>query len=154
MKTKFALLVLFALPLLLGACNKEERFSKRLSKGEIWRVEYVRVNGVDIDFKGEWHIQSDVQIYEDVPTLEWRVDTMDAFFEWQFQDKGKVFQLNYNQLCAEAEGSALDTLDYVGYDITGTYNVERHGRNRMEFAAYPTLGFPYYQVKIAIERIK
>jgi len=147
------LLYVLVLSLVAFSCNKEKRFSKRLQKGEVWQVQHVKVNSQEIAFKGEWHIQSDVDIYDSVPTLEWRLDGMDAFFEWQFQDKGKTFQLNYNQLCSEAEGAALDTLDFVGYNLTGSYSVERNSRNHMEFVSNGSLGYDG-TVEISIERVK
>jgi hypothetical protein len=151
MKIVFTLLTAL---LVFGSCNKEKRFSKRLQKGEIWQVQHIKVNNQEIAFKGEWYIQSDVNIYDSVPTLEWRLDTMDAFFEWQFQEKGKNFYLNYSLLCSEADGPMLDTLDYIGYDISGVYSVERKGRNRMEFISNSTLGHSGKSVEIFIERVK
>lgn len=155
MKAKLILntLIVLALAVATTSCNKEKRFSKRLQKGEVWQVQHIKVNSQEIAFKGEWYIQSGVNIYDSVPTLEWRLDNMDAFFEWQFQDKGKSFQLNYNQLCSEAEGSALDTLDYVGYNLTGNYSVERKSRNEMEFVSNGSLGYDG-NIEISIERLK
>jgi len=154
MKTKNILKVLIALVLILSSCNKEKRYSQKLMKGEVWSIKYIKINGTESDFHGQWFIQSDVNIYDSVPTLEWKQDAMDAFFEWQFQDKGENIQLNYSQLCSEAEGSLLDTLDHIGYAMTGLYSVERHGRNKMEFKSNSTLGYTPNNVEISLERIK
>lgn len=154
MKAKHFLIVSIALVLTLNSCNKEKCYSRKLMKGEVWSIQYVKINGTETDFYGQWRIQSDVDIYNSVPTLEWNQDNLDAFFEWQFQDKGKSMQLNYNQLCSESEGSLLDTLDYIGYAITGLYEVERHGRNKMEFKSNATLGFSPSDVEIYLERVK
>jgi hypothetical protein len=154
MKSFKLITFLFCSFLLLQSCNKENRYSTKLMKGETWTVEHIKIDGQEFDYTGKWYIESGVDIYDSVPTLEWTVDGLDAFFEWQFQDKGKTLQLNYNQLCSEADGTLIDTLDYTGHDISGAYNVERHGRNRMEFTSSVTIGHPNKLVEISIERVK
>ena len=154
MKNKSLLILFLTAMVVFTSCNKEKRYSNKLMKGEVWKVNYIRVDSEPIEFYGEWLIESDVSIYDSVPTLEWKQDNLDAFFEWQFQNNGKNFQLNYNLLCSEADGTLLDTLDYIGNDITGTYEVERHGKNKMLFNSTNTAGFANKQISIFIERVR
>lgn len=145
-------LIVSCLSLVLVACNKEKRYSKKLMKGEQWEVRNVTVDGNSLAFFGQWNITSDVDIYDSVPRLEWLYKSEDAICEWQFQDKGKSFFLNYYQLCEECYGTDMDSLDYVAYHLSGEYSVERHGKNRMEFESTTTNAFPGKTVVISIER--
>jgi len=144
--------ILSSIVLFLFACNKEKRYSHKLMKGETWEVRNITVDGNSLATYGQWKVTSDVDIYDSVPRVQWLVDNQDALFEWQFQKKGKVFQLNYIQLCEECDGTALDDLDYMTYDLTGSYDVERHGRKKMWFTSTTTLAYPGKLVRISIER--
>lgn len=139
---------------IFNSCNKEKRYSQKLMKGENWNVKHIKINGETSNYTGNWYVISDIDIYESIPTIEWKQDGMDAIFEWQFQNNGETFQFSYNQLCSEANGILLDTLDYISHNISGSYNVERHGRNKMEFHCSSTIGYPNQMVEIFIERVK
>lgn len=145
-------LILSALLLTFSACNKEKRFSRKFIKGEVWSVTAIRVDGTKMPFKGEWLISQDVDIYDSVPQCIWKLGSMDAVFEWQFQNKGKSLQLNYMQLCAECEASEMDTLDYIAFNLTGNYSVEQHRRNKMRFSSTETIGYVGENIEIALER--
>ena len=98
-----------AILLIIGtACNKEKRFSNKLMKGETWEVRNITVDGNSLGINGQWQITTDVDIYDSVPRLQWIFNNEDAVCEWQFQDKGKSFQLNYYHLCEECFGADLD----------------------------------------------
>lgn len=144
--------ILSSIVLFLFACNKEKRYSHKLMKGETWEVRNITVDGNSLATYGQWKVTSDVDIYDSVPRVQWLVDNQDALFEWQFQKKGKVFQLNYIQLCEECDGTELDDLDYMTYDLTGSYDVERHGRKKMQFTSKSTIAYPGKLVRISIER--
>ena len=102
------------------SCNKEKRYSTKLQKGETWQVIEVSVDGTNTQLFGQWKVTSDTDISEQVPELTWTTPNIgNAQFQWQFQDKGKAFQLNYKLLCEECEGSLLDSLDYIANDLTG-----------------------------------
>ena len=68
------------------------------------------------------------------------------------QNKGKNIQLNYVQQCLECNGEDLSELDYLAYDLSGYYDVERNGRKKMEFVSEATLKYPNQKVHILIER--
>lgn len=144
---------LFMLVVLFASCNKEKRFSNRLQKGEKWMVESIRIAGEEVTGSlGFWLIKSDVDIYEQVPSLVWERNAESTLCEWQFQDKGKSFQLNYYQLCEECDGTLLDSLDYDAYNLTGNYTVERKNRKQMEFRSNSTVGYSNSEVVISIQR--
>ncbi|MDD2982015.1 MAG: hypothetical protein PHQ74_01380 [Crocinitomicaceae bacterium] len=145
----FAILSIF---FMLFSCNKEKRYSKKLMKGEVWIVTGVQVEDSSLSIYGTWKILSDVDIYDSVPKALWKNGTEDALFEWQFQNKGKSFQMNYMQLCEECEGPDLDNLDYVVYDLTGSYTVKKHASKKMKFVSFSTIGYPGKAVEISITK--
>lgn len=136
------------------SCNKERRFSNRLQKGERWSVELIMVNGSETEGNlGMWDIKTDVNIAEEVPTLLWSRGSESSLCEWQFQEKGKKFQLNYYQLYEECNGSLLDdSLANDVYKFSGNYTVESKGRKRMRFSSNATVGYPNQTVVIEIQR--
>lgn len=153
-KMFFLVLVLFII-----SCNKDLRYSKKLSKGERWEVISVSIDGNKSELNGFWYVESDVNIYEKVPTISWTQtlyqngipDTLDAVFQWQFNKKGKTFFLNYQQQCAECDGADLDTLDYLTNFLTGEYRVLQHKRKKMTFESENINGFNGKTVRISIE---
>ena len=140
------------LALVVVACNKEKRYSRKLMKGETWEVRNVTIDGSSLAVYGKWQITTNVDIYDSVPRLQWVFNNEDAVCEWQFQNKGKSFQLNYYQLCEECFGTDLDSLDYIVNDLSGTYDVERNGRLKLKFVSSTTKAFPGKKVMISIER--
>jgi hypothetical protein len=147
-------LVLISVAVFLFFCNKEKRYSKKLMKGEVWVVTGIQADGKSLDFYGTWHILSEQDIYDSVPQALWKNGNEEAVFEWQFQSKGKKFQLNYVQLCEECEGTAMDELNYSVYDLTGNYEVEKHAAKKMKFISSSTIGYPGKEVVISISRQK
>jgi len=147
--------LIFSLCILaLTACNKEKSFSKKLMKTQRWNISTITVNGESISQKGVWFITADVDIYDSVSSVQW-VDGNgkgDAIFEWQFQEKGKIFQLNYVQQKDEVDGNLLDTLDYFAYYLSGKYNVEVHKKDQMVFTSDETVQYAGKKVRIEIKR--
>lgn len=147
------LIYLFSI-LVLFACNKEKRFSKRLMNKEKWQVVDVYVDGAKSEFFGIWYVSPNVNIYDSVPSAIWNWNNQDAVSNWQFQDKGKSFILQYQQQCVECDGVDLDSLDYFTYNISGKYNVEKHGFNKMIFNSNSTNLYTGKEVRITLKRIK
>lgn len=147
-------LILSSIVLFLFACNKEKRFSNRLMKKEKWQIVDIFIDGTKSQFVGTWSVSPDVNIYDSVPNVTWNWDNQDAIFNWQFQDKGKSFQLSYQQQCLECEGIDLDSLDYFTYNISGKYKVEKHGLNKMIFSSSNTLLYSGKKVEIKIEKVE
>ena len=136
------------------ACNKEKRYSNKLIKGETWEVKDISVNGAGLGYFGDWKVTSDGSIYDTVPRVNWNYNGQGTVFEWQFQENGKNFQLNYVQLCEECDGDDLSALDSICYNITGNYEAVRHGKNRMEFHSENTWGYSSKKVRVSVERKK
>ncbi len=137
----------------LISCNKEKRYSNKLFKGENWKVKSIKIDGAESQIKGNWLIMGD-DIYDTVPSVKWQGNAGfgESLFQWQFQDKGDKFQLNYFQLCEECDGTELDSLDVFNYAITGTYDVDRHRNKKMTFTSNKTIGFGSKKVEIEIEK--
>jgi hypothetical protein len=152
MKTKTTLLALAILSITLTACNKEKRFSKKLIKGEKWAVKSINVEDSQINTGGTWLVTQDVVIYDQVPQVLWQNDTSNTIFNWQFQNKGDIFELNYSHDTTECDSNTLTYLDYLCYDITGTYKVEQHKKKEMRFSSEVTNGYYGQKVSISIEK--
>jgi hypothetical protein len=148
MKALYAFIVV----ILIVSCNKEKPFSRKLMKGAIWTVESIVIDGIENDIKGSWVVTQDVNIYDSVPQINWRKGSYDAFFQWQFQEKGKKFVINYQQQCAECNGSDLDTLDYLTFNLTGSYDVVKHKRKEMIFTSSSLEAYPGKEVEIQLTR--
>ncbi len=147
-------IVYFVSIFILFSCNKEKRFSNRLMKKEKWQVVDIYVDGTKSQFFGNWTVSQNVDIYDSVPSTIWMWDNQDAVFNWQFQDKGKSFQLNYQQQCLECNASDLDSLDYFLYNISGKYQVQKHGLNKMIFTSTNSFLYSGKKVEINIRKVK
>jgi len=150
MKVKIIFLSLLILS--FTACNKEKSFSKKMMKGQTWNITSITINEDTIGLKGHWLITADVDIYDSVPSAIWRAGVGDAIFEWQFQEKGEVFEFSYVQQKDEVDGNYLDTLDHFAYYLTGKYNVEVHKKNQMVFTSNETVQHVGKEVRIEIKR--
>lgn len=148
---KKSIFIFLILGLSIVSCNKEKTRSNRLIKGDVWNVEEVKVNGNDLQIFGEWIIAGD-DIYNKVSSAKWQYEGQESVFQWQFQSKGKRFQLNYVQLCEECEGEQLSDLDYFTYDISGSYDVVKCSRKSMEFKSFETIG--HYNKEISIKIVR
>ena len=138
--------------LFFTACNKEKPFSRKLMKGETWVLDALIIDGVESDYHGVWNVTQDVNIYDSVPQVTWNTVINDAVFQWQFQEKGKKFYINYQQQCAECNGSDLDTLDYLTFNLTGSYDVVKHKRKEMIFTSSSLEAYPGKEVEIQLTR--
>lgn len=148
MKVVYAFIVV----ILIVSCNKEKPFSRKLMNGETWVLEALIIDGVESDYHGVWNVTQDVNIYDSVPQVTWNTGINDAVFQWQFQEKGKKFYINYQQQCAECNGSDLDTLDYLTFNLTGSYDVVKHKRKEMIFTSSSLAAYPGKEVEIQLTR--
>lgn len=121
-------------------------------RGEQWFVKSVTVAGNTSLFSGSWYITSKVNIYDTIPSANWLNQGLEASFMWQFQEKGKQFELQYTPTCLECQNDELDTLDFFVEALSGKYNVEKHGRNKMIFTNNSTKKWNGLEVKISLER--
>ena len=140
------------LAVFLFSCNKEKRYSKKLIKGETWSVESISVDGTSLNTNSTWFVKGD-DIYETVSQVEWNPgNANNANFEWQFKEKGKKWVLNYLQNCEECDGNLTDELDYLAYNLSGTYTVEKHKRKEMIFTSTETQQYANQKVEIKLVR--
>lgn len=137
---------------LLFACNKDKFYSKRLMKGDTWTVQSIKINDTLSDISGAWEITQGVNIYDSVPQANWKQNSYDATFQWQFHEKAKKFYINYQVLCEECEPNTLDTLDYFCNALSGQYDVLQRSRKTMQFESTTTHGFNGKKVVIELNR--
>ncbi len=158
MKNIFSILLIGVfLSTALVSCDKIKNRSKKLQRqplsGNIyWSVKSLTINGVESDIKGSWVVSQDY-IYDTIQTFTWSGNPAfgESTFEWQFQDRAKIIQLNHRLYCAECDGIFLDSMDYFSNAITGTYTVEKQSRKKMIFKSNSTVGFSGQEVIIEIE---
>lgn len=158
MKKGIQILVLFLMAGIIAACNKEKRFSKKLKKGEKWELVSLKVNEQSLGIASTWQVHSS-DIYEIISTVEWRSSAVGAspeatICEWQFQEKGKKFRMQYLHQSTDSDGAELEDLDYVAYQLTGTYEVLEHKKKSMHFRSSETLAYPGQVVDIELKRIE
>jgi len=158
MRKLFPVILLGAsLIIALSSCDKIKNRSKKLQRLPLegnmyWSVKSMQINGVESEIKGSW-VVSQSDIYDTIQTFQWVANDSygQSTFEWQFQDKAEVIQLNHRLYCAECDGNDLDSLDFLASELTGTYEVEKQSRKKMIFKSSATSGFSGQEVIIEIE---
>jgi hypothetical protein len=148
---RFITSILF-LSILLLSCNKEKRFSKKLMKGETWKIVSLTVDGDYYSPYGTWLVTQDVNIYDSVPSVQWSSNGQNATFQWQFQDKGKTFEISYKDPTCINCSTPPEDLDFQCYYLSGKYEVDLHKKDRMRFVSSNTIGFPGKKVEISIDK--
>jgi len=145
-----ALLSIF-LFLSLFSCNKEKRFSKRLIKGDTWSIANISINGSTLNTDSyTWFVEGD-DIYAHVPLIRWFAnDGSETYFEWQFQDKGNSWVLNFFLDSTKCEGTSINDIDYLANAISGKYEVIEHKRKEMLFKSSETRNYASQEVEIKI----
>ena len=147
------LALLFIAFSLLLSCNKEKRFSNKLMKGETWRIVGITVDEQFYGHYGQWLVTQDVDIYDSVPGIEWNANSQKATFQWQFQDKGKTFEIAYKDPTCVNCTTPPEELDFQTYFLSGKYDVVVHKKDRMRFVSSNTVGFPGKRVEINVDRM-
>ncbi|WP_159038362.1 hypothetical protein [Brumimicrobium mesophilum] len=138
--------------LLVSSCNKEKRFSKKLMKGDNWTITNLTVDDESYGYYGNWLVEQDVNIYDSIPKIQWTSNGENATFQWQFQDKGKTFEIVYKDPTCVNCTTPPEDLDFQCYFLSGKYEVIKHKKDLMEFNSLNTIGFKGKEVKIKIER--
>jgi hypothetical protein len=143
---------LFLIFVLIISCNKEKRFSKKLMKGETWKIVSLTVDGDYYGSYGDWLVTQDVDIYDSVPSIQWSSNSKYTTFQWQFQDKGKTFEISYKDPTCVNCSTPPEDLDFQCYYLSGKYDVDLHKKYRMRFVSTNTIGFPGQKVEISIDK--
>jgi len=121
-------------------------------KGEIWKIVSLTVDGDYYGYYGTWLVTQDVNIYDSVPSIQWSGNSQTATFQWQFQDKGKTFEISYKDPTCVNCTTPPEELDFQTYFLSGKYEVEVHKKDKMRFLSNNTIGFPGQKVVISIDR--
>ncbi len=150
---KKILFITILLSLAFTSCNKEKRFSKKLMKGEQWKIVSLTVDGNYYGYYGTWLVTQDVNIYDSVPSILWSGNGQNATFQWQFQDKGKTFEIAYKDPTCVNCTTPPEELDFQAYFLSGKYDVVIHKKDRMRLVSSSTIGFPGQKVEISVDRI-
>jgi hypothetical protein len=149
MKKLGIILLLF---ILVASCNKDKSRSKKLMKGDVWLVESINIDGEAQGFTGNfatWTIEKDVDIYNQVPSALWDANGQEIEFNWQFRNKGKIFEIAPNDSTCDG---TFPELELFGYYIAGEYKVEKQSRKEMTFTSTETSGYPGELVQVKIVR--
>ena len=148
---KFVLLVILSVIILSTACNKDKRQSKKLMRGETWRVSQLMVNGASEDVVKKM-VFSKCDIYDEYCIALWISNDDDtASFYWQMNEKGSEFKLmRFND--ADSCCSNTTQADYYCFQLSGSYNVIKAKRNIMEFESTTTIGYSGQKVRMVLEK--
>jgi hypothetical protein len=144
--------LLFILLIALS-CNKDKRQSKRLMRGESWRVSELKVDGQSEDMV-EKMVFSTCDIYDEFCTALWISTEEDtASFYWQMNERGTEFKLlRFND--ADSCCSNVTAADYYCFQLSGTYQVIQAKRNSMEFESTTTVGYSGQKVRMVLDRLQ
>ena len=142
-------IIISCLLLILGSCDKNNWNSKKLMKGEEWKVESITVNGNSIEAKGTWLVTQDVNIYDSIPSVSWEYNGHTVDFNWQFRNKAKLFEIVSLEEC----DNTFPYLELEVYFLSGEYEVEKRSRKQMIFKSTQTEGYSGSIVEITITRI-
>ncbi len=156
MKTSLYTVTLVFAVVFMTACNKTKTYSKRLMKAGEWKVTELSVNGTNEAELPSWDI-NDCDIYDEPCLGDWENEEGGhSEFIWQFRDKGKTFEIS--RQAEEEEGHehehdhAEEEAAAQCYAFSGTYEVEEHKKDKMEFKSTSTLGHSGQTVVIKIEK--
>jgi hypothetical protein len=145
--------ILLAIGFTIIACNKTSSNTKKLDGGE-WQITQLSVDGMEVEELPHWVI-AECDPYEETCTGQWLNDEGgEAKFAWQFNDKGKVFEIaNQSELLEEdehehGEHEAAMQCQY----FSGAYQVVEQKKKAMKFESSTTLGYSGKKVVLAIEK--
>jgi hypothetical protein len=150
-----------AILFLLFACNKDKRYSNKFEKEKVWKVSKIAIDNNELSFRGKWIVSSETRnlltdIYTQIPSLKWEVSkTNESILQWQFNEKGTKFYLRYLNDSIESnniDGKSLDSMDFIAYTISGTYDVLEHSRKKFSFSSLVTIGHSGKLVEIVVEK--
>lgn len=148
MKTTY--LVLLAAIIVMGACSKDKRASKRFMKPGTWQVKEVSVAGNNLDTLPTWSVNS-CDIYENLCVAKWNRNGVSSQFYWQFNDKAKTFKISRVVPPEECENFYTELVEQQTYQYSGVYDVRETSKNRKVFESSSTIGYPGQLVRIVVE---
>lgn len=140
------LLLLSLISIIALSCNKNKKFSKRLS-GESWSINEITIDGDKQEDLATLTF-NECDIYKDNCFASWEVDGDKANFVWQFRDKAKVFEIsNQSELSDDLELAIRQCINY-----SGIYNVTNDSKTSLTIKSSSTIGYENEEVIIKIQK--
>ena len=141
---KLSLIILSSI--LLFSCNKNKKFSKRLS-GETWTTVEITVDG-DKQEDLSTLTFNECDIYKDNCFASWEVENTKANFIWQFREKAKIFEIsNQSELTEDLELAIRQCINY-----SGVYDVTDNSKTSLTIKSTSTIGYDGEEVIIKIQK--
>ncbi len=143
--------------LVVAACSKTNKATKRLIKAGEWTVTELSVDGTNEAELPKWDI-SNCDPYSEVCIGKWENDEGGhADFAWQFNNNGGQFTISHQAEDHDHEHEhehdhATEEAAAQAYAFSGTYTVEESSKTKMRFTTTAATGYPGQSVVIVIEK--
>lgn len=153
--TKYMLL-LAAIALTLGACNKTKKSSNRAIKAGEWTITELSVDGTNEAELPSWKFE-ECDIYAESCHAEWENEEGGhAEFVWQFREKGSVFEISRqageHDEHEHEHDHATEEANTQCYNFSGVYQVEEAKAESMHFTSTATVGHAGKSVVIKMSK--
>lgn len=149
MRTKIILTLVIAI--IVVACDKDKRASKRFMRPGTWEVTKLTVDGNNVTTGAvEWHV-SECDIYENLCTGGWDLEEKQSRFYWQFNEKASVFTLSRVVAPEDCEDFYTEEVEQMTYKFSGEYTVIESKRKSKIFESRKTIGHDGSTVRIEME---
>ena len=139
------------LAIILVACDKNNRASKRLMRPGSWEVTHLTVNGSNYTNEYiHWTI-NDCDIEEELCTGVWNLADKNSQFYWQFNENAERFTLSRVVAPEDCEDFYTEEVEQMTYLFSGDYEVIASKRKSKIFESQETIGFEGDRVRIELE---
>lgn len=148
---RIVLFIILSILLVLASCNKDKCQSKKLMRGETWRISQLMIDGQSEDVVKKM-VFSKCDIYDEYCTALWISNDNDTTsFYWQMNERGSEFKLiRYND--ADSCCSQSTAADYYCFQLSGIYQVIKAKKKEMIFESTTTIGYSGSTVRMVLER--
>ena len=149
-KTPFLLLFVV---LFFSACNKDKRASKRCMRAGTWQITELLHKDTALLSQDlpEWFI-SDCDIFEKLCEGQFLFNDQQSAFYWQFNNDAEEFTLSRIGIPADTADFYTEEVEWLTYQLSGTYQVMESSRKIKKFRSFNTHGFPTDKIEITLER--
>jgi hypothetical protein len=139
------------LALVLVACDKNNRASKRLMRPGNWVITQLTVDGSNYTNEAIfWSINS-CDIESALCTGTWNLGDKNSQFYWQFNENAELFKLSRIVAPEDCEDFYTEEVEQMTYLFSGEYKVVESKRKSKIFESQNTIGFEGKLVRIALE---
>ena len=139
------------LAILLVACDKNNRASKRLMRPGNWVVTQLTVDGSNYSNEDILWSINDCDIEEELCTGQWYLQDKNSQFYWQFNEDAEIFTLSRIVAPEDCEDFYTEEVEQMTYKFSGEYNVIESKRKSKIFESQETIGFEGEKVRIELE---